>query len=116
MRAAVVGRKAAAEGGECGGATMWEKRWRGGLTGAEATKHSQVATTSDTAGRERTQEASDSAAAASDRAGRERGSGCGGARLRTWARSADAFMVRARRVAPGGVSVLMSGPAWRERG
>jgi hypothetical protein len=109
MRAAVVGRKAAAEGGECGGATMWEKRWRGGLTGAEAT-------TLDTAGRERTQEASDSAAAASDRAGRERGSGCGGARLRTWARSADAFMVQARRVAPGGVSVLMSGPAWRERG
>jgi hypothetical protein len=79
VRAATTGRKAAAEGGEYGGATMWEKRWRSGLTGAEATKHGRAVTASDTTGQERTQAASDSSAVASDRASREQGAVCGGA-------------------------------------
>jgi hypothetical protein len=79
VRAATTGRKAAAEGAECGGAMMWEKRWRGGLTGAEVTKHGRAVTASDTIGRERMQEASDSSVAASDRASREQGAVCGGA-------------------------------------
>jgi hypothetical protein len=99
VRAATTGRKAAAEGGEYGGATMWEKRWRGGLTGAEATKHGRAVTASDTTGRERTQAASDSSTAASDWASREQGAICGGAWLRTQARSASAFMARARHAA-----------------
>jgi hypothetical protein len=97
--AATTGRKAAAEGSECGGATMWEKRWRDGLTGAEATKHGRAVTASDTTGRERMQEASDSSAATSDWASREQGAVCGGAWLRTHARSASAFMARARHAA-----------------
>jgi hypothetical protein len=86
VRAATTGRKAMTEGAECGGATMWEKRWRGGLTGAEVMKHGRAVTASDTTGRERMQEASDSSAAASDRASREQGAVCGGAQLRTQAR------------------------------
>jgi hypothetical protein len=74
-----------------GGTTTRKKQRCGGFTGAEATKHGQEVMASDTAGREWTWEASDSAAATSDRAGRERGVASD-----TGAAAGRRFMARAR--------------------